>query len=157
MPDSFPFCGNFHFLVEIDELASDASSVVGGFAQVSGLSSQSETLEYRTGSRPWSVKIPGRTRYGNIVLRRGVTSSSELWDWRQRIERGEQDLRSGAIVLLDAAMREKARWNFYGAWPVRYEGPLLDAQGEAISVEALELCVERMERVESTATAGERT
>ena len=144
----FPFCGNFNFLVEIEELDGDASSVVGGFSEVRGVSSASEVLVHRVGSSPLGVKIPGRLEFGNIQLRKGVTSSSDLYDWRQRIERGEQDLRSGSIVLLDSAMREKTRWNFYGAWPCRYDAPLLEAAGDAISVETLELCVERVERVE---------
>jgi phage tail-like protein len=122
--------------------------VVGGFSGVSGIVSESEVLEHRVGSQPLAVKIPGRPRYGNIVLSKGVTTSVELYRWRQRIERGEADLRSGSIVLLDAAMREKSRWNFYGAWPSRYEAPKLDAQDNGISIETLELCVERVERVD---------
>lgn len=149
MASGFPFCGNFNFLVEIDDLDGDASSVVGGFSEVSGISSRSDVLEHRVGSQPLSVKIPGRVHFGNIVLRKGVTTSPQLYEWRRRVEQGEQDLRSGSIALLDGAMNEKARWNFYGAWPCRYEAPELDARGDAISIETLELCVERVERVEA--------
>ena len=149
MATGFPFCGNFNFLVEIEELDGDATSVVAGFSEVRGIGSESEVLAHRVGSQPVEIKVPGRVSYGNVVLRRGVTSSLDLWRWRQRIERGEEDVRSGSIVLLDAAMREKARWNFYGAWPCRYEAPPLDARGDAISVETLELCVERIERAET--------
>ena len=76
-----------------------------------------------------------------------VTSSTELYEWRKHIEEGSADVRSGSIVLLDAAMEEKARWNFYGGWPARYDGPLLDSEDSAISVERLELAVEKIERV----------
>ena len=110
-------------------------------------------LENRVGSQPLATKIPGRPSYGNIVLRKGVTTSAELYRWRQRIEQGQADLRSGSVILLDSAMREKSRWNFYGAWPCRYEAPRLDAQDNRISVETLELCVERLERLEPGAEA----
>jgi phage tail-like protein len=147
MAESFPFYGNFNFLVEIEDLGGGGPSVVGGFAQVSGLGSESDVIEYRSGADPSTVKIPGRTRFANIVLRKGVTNSLDLYQWRKHVEEGQADVRSGSIVLLDSAMREKARWNFYGGWPSRYEGPLLDAQDSAVSVETLEIAVERLERV----------
>lgn len=152
MKQTFPFCGNFNFLVEIEDMEGETTSVVGGFAEVTGINSESDVLEYRVGSQPLAVKIPGRPHFGNIVLRKGVTTSVELFRWRQRIEQGEADLRSGSVILLDPGMHEKSRWNFYGAWPCRYEAPHLDAQDNRISVETLELCVERIERVDSDAT-----
>lgn len=149
MAQGFPICGNFNFLVEIEDLEGESTSVVGGFSEVHGISSRSEIIEYRVGNRNVPMKIPGRLHFGNIVLRRGVTTSGELYRWRRRVEDGEQDLRSGSIVLLDAGMQERTRWNFYGAWPSRYEAPELDAQGDGVSVETLELCVERVERVDA--------
>lgn len=153
MAESFPFCGSFNFLVEIEDLDGESRSVVAGFSEVRGLASSSEVLEHRVGSQPLAVKIPGRPSYGNIALRRGVTSSLDLYEWRRRVERGEADTRSGSVILLDAAMREKARWNFYGAWPCRYEAPALDARDDAVAVETLELCVERVERVDAAEVA----
>lgn len=148
MPASVPFYGNFNFLVEVEDLAGDSTSVVGGFSQVSGILSQSDVVEYRVGNSPTVFKIAGKTRYGNIVLKKGCTSSGELYQWRRRIENGEDDRRSGSIILLDGNMKEKARWNFYEAWPCRYEAPEFDASDNAISVETLELCVERVERAQ---------
>lgn len=145
---SVPFFGNFNFLVEIEDLTGDAPSVVGGFSQVSGITSESDIVEHRVGSSNTVFKLPGKTRFGNIVLRKGCTASGELYQWRRRIEGGEDDRRSGSIVLLDGNLREKARWNFYEAWPCRYEAPEFDASENAVSIETLELCVERVERVE---------
>ncbi len=93
------------------------------------------------------MKIPGRTSYSNIVLQKGVTSSIELYRWRKRVEEGEYDVRTGSIVLLDHAMNERARWNFYGGWPAGYEGPMLDSSDRSVAVESLELAVEKIERV----------
>jgi len=144
---SFPLTPNCNFLVEVDGLEESATAVVGGFREVGGLVSRSEVLEYRVGNQSAPLKIPGRPVYGNILLSRGVTASTALYRWRKRVEEGEEDLRNGSIVLLDAAMREKARWNFYGAWPCRYEGPALESSGDELSVETLELVVEKLERV----------
>ncbi len=149
MSRTVPFFGNFNFLVEIEDLVGDATSVVGGFSEVSGLVSESEVVEHHVGNTPTTYKIPGKTSFGNLVLRKGCTVSGELYEWRQHIERGEDDRRSGSVILLDAEMRERARWNFYSAWPCRYEAPELNAADTAVSVETLELCVERLERVEA--------
>lgn len=150
---SVPFFGNFNFLVEIEDLTGDSLSVVGGFSQVTGISSLSDVVEHRVGNARTVFKIPGKTRFGNIVLRKGCTSSGDLYEWRRSIENGADDRRSGSIILLDGGLREKARWNFYDAWPCRYDAPQLDASDNAISIETLELCVERVERVEPRSLA----
>ena len=155
MPATLPFFGNFNFLVEVEDLVGDSASVVGGFSQVSGILSQSDVVEYRVGNSPTVFKIPGKTRYGNIVLKKGCTSSGDLYQWRRRIESGEDDKRSGSIILLDGNMKEKARWNFYEAWPCRYEAPEFDASDNSISIETLELCVERIERAQPRSAVKE--
>jgi phage tail-like protein len=144
-----PFVGNFNFLVEIEGITPDSTTIVGGFSRASGIGSRSETIEYRTGNSRSAFKIPGRPVASNIVLEKGVTSGDELSRWRAAIEKGVRDVRSGSIVLLDAEMNEKTRWNFYDAWPCRYEAPSLDASGGTVAVETLELCVERIERIEA--------
>lgn len=146
--NQIPFVGNFTFLVEIDGINTDSSVVVGGFSEVSGLESTTEVIEFSVGGSPAVMQIPGKTRYSNIVLTRGVTNSNELYNWRRAIENGASDSRSGSIILLDQDMSTvKARWNFYDAWPCRYQAPDLDASGNSVSIETLELCVGRLERV----------
>ena len=143
-----PFVGNFNFLVEIEGITPDSTSIIGGFSEVSGMISYSEVIEYRVGNSKSVIKVPGRTRVGNIVLKKGLTSGVELERWRSAIEKGVRDVRSGSIILLDHEMNEKTRWNFYEAWPCRYEAPALDASGDSVAVETLELCVERIERID---------
>jgi phage tail-like protein len=152
---AFELTANCNFLVEVDGLGEGGGDLAGSFREVSGLVSRSEVLEYRVGNQATAMQIPGRAVYGNILLTRGVTTSDAFYLWRKGIEEGEEDLRNGSIVLLDAALRETARWNFYAAWPCRYEGPLLDISGEEISIETLELVVERLERVSDGEVAGE--
>ena len=143
---AFELTANCNFLVEVDGLGEGGGELAGSFREVSGLVSRSAVLEYRVGNQAAPMQIPGRPVYGNILLKRGVTASGAFYHWRKRIEEGAEDLRNGSIVLLDAALRETARWNFYAAWPCRYEGPLLEISGEEISIETLKLVVERLER-----------
>jgi phage tail-like protein len=56
---------------------------------VSGLESETEVIEYRTGSESNALrKLPGLTKHANVVLRRGVTQDAELWNWRKTVEGG---------------------------------------------------------------------
>ena len=129
---------SFNFLVEIDGITA------AGFAECSGLSSETDVIEYREGSdRTLSVrKIPGLTRYANVTLRRGITTNRELWDWRQTVIDGQASRRTVTITLLDETATPVMRWNLREAWPVKLEGPTLRARGNDVAIESIELAHE---------------
>jgi phage tail-like protein len=121
---------------------------VAQFREVGGLLSSIDVIEYRDGSEPnVTHKIPGRIRYENVTLKRGLTADMELYNWHLKILNGEIDRRSFSVILLDAAGNEVARWNFINAWPCKYSGPLLNAQSSEIAIETLEIAHEGMQRV----------
>jgi hypothetical protein len=63
----------FNFLVEIDGIARAV------FSEIGGLESETVVIEYRAGGEPNTVrKLPGLTKYANIVLRRGITKDAIL-------------------------------------------------------------------------------
>ena len=128
----------FNFLVEIDGI------VTAGFSECSGLSSETEVIEYREGNeRTLGVrKIPGLTRYGNVTLRRGITTNRDLWDWRQTVIDGQVSCRTVAITLLDESATPVMRWSLREAWIVKIEGPLLRARGNEVAIESIELAHE---------------
>lgn len=53
--------------------------------------------------------------------------------------------KNGAIVFLDANMKEVARYNFYNAWPSQWKGITLD--GQFPFAEEIVLTLEKIERV----------
>jgi phage tail-like protein len=132
---------NFNFLVEIDGVARAA------FSEVSGLGSETAVIEYRAGGESNAVrKLPGLTKYTNIVLRRGVTQDAELWNWHKAIVDGNADRRNGAIVLLDDSRTPVVRWKFFNGWISKWEGPALNAKGSDVAIETLEIAHEGLER-----------
>lgn len=138
---SDPF-SNFRFKLEIDKLS------VSEFMEVSGIASSVDVIEYSDGSGPSTVrKIPGRSKYENITLKWGMTSSLELYDWHAKILQGERDRRSLSIILLDATGVEIARWNVIEAWPCNYEGPTLNAKTNEVAIESIELAHGGLRRV----------
>jgi phage tail-like protein len=131
----------FNFLVEIDGVA------LAGFSEVSGLESETAVIEYRVGGEPNRVrKLPGLTKYANIVLKRGVTQNAELWDWRKTVEDGNVDRRNGSIILLDDSRTPVVRWNFFEGWIAKWQGPALNASGDEVAIERIEIAHERLER-----------
>ncbi len=132
--------GAYNFLVEIDGITR------AGFQEVSGLDSTQEAGDYREGTDPLTTrKLPGLNTYSSISLKRGFTDDQELWQWRKKAMDGKVERRNLSIVLLDDAREEKLRWNIREAWPSKWEGPSLNAQGSDLAIESLELAHEGVE------------
>jgi phage tail-like protein len=124
------------FLVEIDSLQA------ADFSEVSGLEVSNDQIEYRQGSGGSVRKLPGLKKFANIVLKRGVTQSGELFDWFS-----SGDRRSMKISLLDRQGNTIVIWVVHDAWIARYEGPTLNAQKNEIAIETIEIAHEGFERV----------
>lgn len=132
--------GAFNFVVEIGGEAQ------AGFQEVSGLGMTIDVIEYRNGNEVATRKLPGIHRYQNVVLRRGVIGSLNLYKWIDDVRRGASPAaRDVAIMLLDESMQEVARWNLTRAWPIKYQGPTLNASTSEVAVEELVLTYESLE------------
>ena len=125
----------FNFRIEIDNLT------VGAFSECSGLSSDGDAVDYREGTDiPLNVrKLVGLRKYANVVLKRGYTQNTELWDWYTNIVNGVPDRRNGTIILMDEARNDVLRWNIENAWINKIEGPSFKANGNEIAMESVEL------------------
>jgi phage tail-like protein len=133
--------GNFNFLVEIDGIARAA------FSDVSGFDTTIDVTEYREGGENTTPrKLPGQAKYSNIVLKWGLTSDRELYDWMLQTVQGDIQRKNGSIVALDSAGNEVVRWNFRNAWPAKWDGPDYTAKGNDVAIETLELAHEGVVR-----------
>ncbi|HET9214195.1 MAG TPA: phage tail protein [Gaiellaceae bacterium] len=132
---------SYSFLVEIDGIASAA------FKSVSGLGAEAEVIEYREGSDPVSSsrKLPGRVKYPNVTLKRGITASRDLWQWWKTVADGNVQRRNVAIVLLDDARTPVLRWLLRNAWVAKIEASELEAAKNEVAVESVELAHEGLE------------
>ena len=112
-----------------------------------GMDSETEVIEFKQGNDRVVRKKPGRTTYANITLERGFTATDDLFTWRNNIEKGIIDRRSGSVIVLDQDLEtEVARYNFYEAWPCKWEVPAMDSESSATAIEKIELAVEKVER-----------
>jgi hypothetical protein len=88
---------------------------------------------------------PGN-RFAPVVLRRALTTSSELFEWRRRIVAGKDDRREVTIRQLSAPGGSVVNaWRLIGAWPSRWSGPAFDALAHDIAIEELELTFDDLE------------
>jgi phage tail-like protein len=137
-----PYRG-YVFEVEIDNTS------VAGFRECSGLAFDTEPVEYREGTdTPLHVrKLSGLRKFGNIMLKRGFTDNTELWDWYKDVLNGTVQRRNGAIILKDEERTPKLRWEFSEGWICKWEGPQFNATASDVVIESIEICVERVELV----------
>ena len=72
---AYPF-KKYNYKVEIDGI-TEAS-----FSEVSGFDASVDVIEYRTGDEGvnWSRKMNGLTKFGNVTLKWGMTSSLSFYD-----------------------------------------------------------------------------
>jgi phage tail-like protein len=120
---------------------------IGAFTECSGLSAEVEVEELKEGGQNQFIhKLPGRLKWPNVVLKRGVTDSDNLFEWFTKTS-GEQfegqgnklSRHDGSISLLDAKGAPVRRWNFEAAFPVRWHGPSFASATNAVAVEELEI------------------
>ncbi len=135
----------FNFLVAIsDGRAADAP--LGGFSDVSGLSTEFTMAEYRYGNdkEEHVRKVPGVHKVGDVTLKRGIVNSKDLWDWIQQVrDKGPEAKRSVVITLLSEAASPVERWTLMGVTPMKYTGPTFAAKGGGdVAMEELVLSAE---------------
>jgi len=136
----------FNFALDV------GGTIKGYFTEVSGIGSESEIVEQKVVNEKGIeviLRIPGRLKWGDIVLKRGITSSMDLWNWRKDVEDGKvkSARKNGSIVMFDRELKEAARWNFINAWPSKISGPAPKSDGNEIGVEELTIVHEYITRV----------
>jgi phage tail-like protein len=132
---------DFNFSVEIDGVT------VAGFSEADLPEGRIEAIAYREGTDKTSAArlLPGRVEYGPLVLRRGFDGDGQLFQWWQAVTQGSLDRRNVSVILLDEQRQEVARWNLRRAWPTKWVAPSLNALGNEVAIETLELVHEGIE------------
>jgi phage tail-like protein len=124
----------------------------GYFTNVGGIGSESEVVEHKVMSDKGETiiqKIPGRLRWTEVSLKRGVTSNIDIWNWRKLVVDGKvDDARTNcSVIAYDQSQKEIARWNFENAWPSKVVGPELDSASTNYMIEEVTIVHEGMVRV----------
>ncbi|EYB69276.1 hypothetical protein DEIPH_ctg009orf0015 [Deinococcus phoenicis] len=110
------------------------------FSEVSGLQMETELFEYAEGGNNEFIhRLPGLTKVGNVTLKRGVSVDNELFKWYMRIAQGIMDLRTVTITMYATTGKQVVRWELLRAFPCKWSGPQMAANGDAVALETIEL------------------
>lgn len=145
------------------------SLILGAFSEVGGLNAECEVEEYREGGRNAApLRFAKFGTHPNLVLKRGVTPNTDLWDWHDQVVHGRKKLlrKNGVIILTDKGggvsslfggptslglpVLDKApiaAWFFREGLPQKLQGPNLNAKSNEIAIETLEIAHHGLFRV----------
>jgi len=116
----------------------------GAFAECSGLEATMEPKVIKSGGRNYgAAQRVGPVSFATVVLRRGMTSTRDLWDWFARVAGGASALRLDVrIDMLDGSGEPVLAWVLERALPVKFKAADLNARGTEIGIEELHLAHE---------------
>jgi phage tail-like protein len=143
-PNKNPYSA-LNFTVEID------GAQIAAFQEVSGLDSENKVIEYREGADALNAvrKVPGLGAVpGNVVFKRGLGGSTELWKWRKEVRDGGTTFpatRNVTVQLLDEKRVPVYKWKLTNAWCCKLTGPSLNAKGNEIAIETMELACDQID------------
>lgn len=128
----------FHFKVEFIGLGNDNDV---RFQAVSGLSLEYDTETYKEGGENrFEHKLPGRTKYSDLTLKRGMLLDSEVMNWvLDGLQNRSFSPRQVNISLLNAEHQPLRTWAVQRAWPRKWSVADLNAQENSVLIETLEL------------------
>lgn len=133
----------FHFRVEVPDLRAPGDEV--RFTEVGGLAVELSTEEVAEGGENRFVqKYPGRAKYPELTLKRGLLLKSGLWGWARRaIEDLDIQPMDVNVQLLDADHQPLMTWHLVGAYPTRWSVADLNAGNNTVAIESMQLFYQR--------------
>jgi len=126
---------SLRFTVNIDGYGS-----LGSWSRCEGLAVEYEVLEYEEGGwNDYVHRLPGRRKYPNVKLTRPLDKDSQaVVRWVSGLV-SKVERQNAEIAVMDANGEVVCRWNLTGVCPVKWTGPTLDAGGNQVASESLEL------------------
>jgi phage tail-like protein len=117
---------------------------IANFTGCSGLSVEFDVTEFQSVSAAGKTilrKIPGRPKYTEVVLKRGLTADQKLNDWFKEItdHATTPTYKTASIVLHDENYKEVARFNLDKCWPSKLSSADLSSGSDDVVIEELTL------------------
>jgi phage tail-like protein len=144
-PAARPFTAfNFAVEIQVDGVAMQVCDAA--FAECDGLEMTMDVKTIREGGNNGKeIRLTGGFKYGQVTMKRGMTSNFELWNWFN-LMLINPSLRGKAQVVLYANDGEtvRARFLLSRCVPVKLKSPPLNAKDGAVAIEELQLAYETL-------------
>lgn len=118
----------------------------GGFSEVTGLEASMTVRTIREGGRNYGqIQRAGPAAFGNITLKRGVTSPHDLWTWFDLVTNREAyGRRLNGRIDVHAGSEVALTWKLVNVLPVKFKAPDLSATTTQVAIEEVQLAFEQL-------------
>lgn len=131
--------GAYNFSVEIEGVAA------GFFKGVDGLNTEIEVIEYQDGDDLLLRKRPGRTKFGDVTLKKGHVANPELLKWWKDTVAGKVTRKTVTIKLKDNVGEDVQIWTLFESWIKKWSVNGFDGKGNDVVTEEIVLVCEHIE------------
>jgi phage tail-like protein len=117
------------------------------FQEVSGLSLETQPIEYRHGDDKVfaPIKMPGIQKVGNVTLKKGIfQKDNTFFQWYSKIAMNTISRKTVVIKLLDESGKPSMSWTLQNAFPTKMTAQDLKSEGNEVAVESVEIAFETM-------------
>ena len=133
------------------QFSLEVNSMTGYFTEVSGIGSEHAVATHKavtTDAKEVVLQVPGRIEWGEITLKRGLTTNQEFWKWREDVVKGDvagarQDC---TITMYDREYTAVVTWSLVNAWPSKISGPQISADSNDFTIEEMTIVHEGLYR-----------
>jgi len=149
----YPFTG-FHFLVAFEIFPQVPNDF--RFQEVSGLNVSVGVDTYNEGGENRFVhRLPGRTTYTDLVLKRGMTLVSGVTAWCiDSMENFNYKPTNLIVSLLNAEHLPVSSWYIANAYPIKYDISAFNAEQGQVVIESMTLRYEYYKTLNLSAAVG---
>lgn len=141
----YPFVA-FNFSVEIN--VPDVSPKVcnAAFAECDGLEMTMDVKTIREGGNNGrQIRLTGPINFGQLTLKRGMTSTFDLWKWIEKtLENPSLRADAEVVMLATDGATENARFVLSRCVPVKLKAPPMNAKDGVIAIEEFQLAYESL-------------
>lgn len=123
----------------------------GAFAECTGLEATMEPKVIKVGGRNYGpAQRAGQVTFATVILKRGMTTTRDLWKWFQLVAGGAYAYRlSAEIAMQNPNGSPVLTWGLARAMPVKFKAADLNARGTEIGIEELHLAHEGLSLIAS--------
>lgn len=132
---------NYNFVVELP---------IGTlrFTECLGLGMRIEPVRYRESGGGNVVRVlPGPVAYSEVILRYGLGTTREIWDWLADTGAGKVRRFNASVTQLNNdGTPSNVVWHLENAWPCQWNGVPFHALGREVAIEELRLAYDVLTR-----------
>jgi phage tail-like protein len=125
----------------------------GAFAECTGLEATMEPKVIKVGGQNYGpAQRVGQVSFATVILKRGMTTTRDLWKWFQLVAGGAYAYRlSAEITMQDLEGRPVLTWKLARALPIKFKAADLNARGTEVGIEELHLAHEGLSLIDTAA------